>query len=202
MVGARVAEAAGAVRVTRDEVAALARREAQETQRAAFPVREGWSDGALTIFVPGRPRNPLNGSHEHWSKRARWAKGWRERAQMALMREVGQWGVNRVRKWPWNTTTPKRITFTIYGPSRFDDDNVRAVCKPVRDALKDMCVIDDDRESAGHTFLYAQAKPTRSAGAIHGIALRIELAAPVERADARGGLGLWSTSRASSQTRT
>lgn len=147
-------------------------------QGAQIPVREGWDGGALVVFVPGRPRNPLNGSHEHWSKRAKWAKGWRDRAGHRLYEQSGPGGrPYRIHgHWPWSLVEPKRITFTIYGPSRFDDDNLRAVCKPVRDALKDMAVIDDDRPSAGHTFVYEQAKPTRKAGAVHGIAIRVELA--------------------------
>jgi hypothetical protein len=147
-----------------------------EALSATIPVREGWQGGALVVFVPGRPRNPLNGSHEHWSKRARWAKGWRDKASSRL-HNTGTQGLGKL-AWPWTAMHPKRITFTIYGPSRFDDDNVRAVCKPVRDSLKDMGVIDDDRPSAGHTFHYEQAKPTRKAGAPHGIAIRIEWGAP------------------------
>ena len=70
----------------------------------------------------------------------------------------------------------KRITFTVYGPARFDDDNLRAVCKPVRDSLKDLAVINDDRPSAGHVFEYEQAKPSRKTGSVYGIAVRVELA--------------------------
>ena len=169
--------------VTRDELAMLAarrgRRAVADAASPRVPVTEGWSDGALTVFVPGKPRNPLNGSHEHWSKRAKWAKGWRERAAVRILAHLpraknGVWSGY----WTYLPAEPKRITFTIYGAARFDDDNLRAVCKPVRDALKDMAVIDDDRPSAGHTFLYEQAKPTRKAGATHGIAIRVELAVP------------------------
>jgi hypothetical protein len=80
-------------------------------------------------------------------------------------------------RWPWPAGAMKRITFTVYGRARFDDDNLRAVCKPVRDAVQDMAIIDNDRPSAGHTFLYEQAPPTRKVGAAHGIAIRIELRA-------------------------
>jgi hypothetical protein len=163
-------------------VARKARKTAQKALQATIPVTEGWQGGALVVFVPGRPRNPLNGSHEHWSKRAKWAKGWRENTNTRLYlasvggrRSLTDW-LDTTPRWPWGeASAPKRITFTIHGPSRFDDDNLRAVCKPVRDSLKDMGVIDDDRPSAGHTFHYEQAPPKRAAGAPHGIAIRIEV---------------------------
>lgn len=149
----------------------------QQAVKAKAPVVEGWKDGVLVVFVPGTPKNPLNGSHAHWSKRAKWAKGWREKAA-ARVYEIGchRDGAPRMAPTPWAATDPKHVTFTVYGRARFDDDNLRAVCKPVRDALKDMAVIDDDRPSSGHVFEYTQAKPARSAGAIHGIAIRVELA--------------------------
>lgn len=149
---------------------------AQQAAKATAPVREGWSDGALTVFVPGRPRNPLNSSHGHWTKHARWAKTWRERTSMAFWRRAPLYSASLgTRVFHWLAEDPKRVTFTVYGPARFDDDNLRAVCKPARDSLKDMRVIDDDRDSAGHVFVYEQAPPTRKAGSVHGIAIRIEV---------------------------
>jgi hypothetical protein len=52
--------------------------------------------------------------------------------------------------------TRKVITFAAQTWNTMDDDNLRAALKPVRDALKDMRVIDDDKPSAGHTFIYEQ----------------------------------------------
>lgn len=143
----------------------------------AYPVREGWEAGALTVFVSGRPRNPSNGSHGHWTKHARWAKSWRDCTASSVLDVLDVPDTRPAERagWPWGAKAPKKITFTIYGASRFDDDNVRAVCKPVRDGLKDMHVIDDDRPSAGHVFEYSQAKPTRKAGSVYGISIRIEL---------------------------
>ena len=164
--------------VTKAQVEALkARRDAAERS----PIKEGWDNGVLSVFVFGRPTHPLNGTlaHAHWSKRAKWAKGWRERAAAALLHWVTAQctpALGPHHPWLGRPDTSKTVTFTVCGPSRFDDDNLRAVCKPVRDALKDMRVIDDDRPSAGHTFEYRQEKPTRRAGAVHGIAIKIELA--------------------------
>lgn len=155
----------------KDVALAVARRDAV-AGAARLPVVEGWRDGVLTVFVSGKPRNPMNGSHEHWAKRARWAKGWRERTGMALMPHRS---TTRLHAWPWKPETAKRVTFVVYAAARFDDDNLRAVVKPCRDALTSCALLDDDRPSAGHTFLYAQAKPTRTAGAVHGIAITIAL---------------------------
>ena len=160
---------------------------AQQAAKATAPVVEGWRDGVLSVWVPGRPSNPLNGTlaHAHWSKRARWARGWRERASVALWGKMlaPKW-VGEVAHWPWEQEDAKLVTFTVYGPSRFDDDNLTAVVKPVRDALKDMAVIDDDRPSSGHEFKYDQAKPSRKPDSVYGIAVTI-----ARRTDAREGLG-------------
>lgn len=147
---------------------------AQQTSKASAPVKSGWWGGSLDVFIAGRPTHPLNGTHAHWSKRARWAKTWRENAAAELYKWVLP-APPHLRGWPWTPSAPKRITFTVYGPLRFDDDYLRAVCKPVRDSLQDMAVIDDDRDSSSHVFLYQQAKPTRKAGSVYGISLRVEL---------------------------
>lgn len=160
--------------ITKADLAQTASGRAQAGSGAVIPCVEGWQGGALTVWVPGRPSNPLNGSHMHWSKRSRWAKGWREKTAAQILNHV----FRSIKEPQWKgvrTETPKRVTFTVHGPSRFDDDNLRAVVKPCRDALKDMRVIDDDRDSSGHDFRYAQAKPTRKPGAVYGIAITIEL---------------------------
>jgi hypothetical protein len=103
----------------------------------------------VTIFVPGPIRNPLNGSHGHWSKHARWVKTERERTAYLILK-LG---------WPaysQSPTVPKRVDFLVYVARRFDDDNLAAACKPYRDALKDMRVIDDDGPARGHEFHYRQ----------------------------------------------
>lgn len=161
--------------ITRSEYDTLTRRKAAQALQATFPVREGWEGGALTVFVPGTPSNMKN-KVGHWSKRARWAKEWRTRAAAAMYAQVPP-APPHLRGWPWPPWEPKRVTFTVYGKSRFDDDNVALVCSPARDALQDMAVIDNDGNVA-HRFTYEQAKPTRAAGATHGIAIRIELATP------------------------
>jgi hypothetical protein len=107
----------------------------------------------LTVFVPGPLRNPMNGSHGHWSKHARWAREWRERTHAQLWVVVLQ-------GWPlpeeMATWKPKRITFMAHTARRWDDDNLRAGMKPMRDALKDAGLIDDDGPKSGHEFIYQQ----------------------------------------------
>ena len=154
---------------------------AQQAAKAACPVVEGWLGGpglavhALTVFVAGTPAN-LKNKVGHWSTRARWAKQWREATATRLyLLLVPADYIGEQPSMPWAATDPKRITFTIYGRSRFDDDNAALVVSPCRDALQDMRVIDNDGNVA-HRFFYAQAPPTRKVGAVLGIALRIELA--------------------------
>jgi hypothetical protein len=101
------------------------------------------------VFVPGVLTNPMNGSHGHWDKHRRWAKGWREKASTLMFCAWGR-GPHVM------PMVPKRVTFLAYVGAEWDDDNLRAAIKPIRDALVDMRVIHDDKPSAGHVFEYAQ----------------------------------------------
>lgn len=157
--------------ITRAEAAML-------QARAAYPVTEGWDRGALVIFVPGSPRH-FKG-HGNRVTVSRHTKGWRERAASRLFpyhviaTRGSQGPIRYERGWPWAARAPKRITFLVYCRNAFDgDDNLRLVCSPVKDALKDMQLIDDDKDSSGHTFVYGQVV-TRVTGAVHGIAVRVE----------------------------
>lgn len=150
---------------------------AQQAAKATYPVVEGWEDGALSIFIAGRPRH-FKGS-THVNAKVGHTKRLRERTANRLWMhhvKVGRGGNFATGFWPWTPAQPKRVTFTVYWRSSFDgDDNLRLVCSAAKDALKDCGLVDDDRDSSGHVFLYAQAKPTRKAGAVHGIAVRVEL---------------------------
>ena len=99
-----------------------------------------------TFFVPGRITNPLNGSHRHWSVRARWAKEWRGLTATIAHLQCG--GAP--------PTLPKRIRLVGHVARRFDDDNYRAAMKPVRDGLRDGGIIQNDDPSCGHLFEYDQ----------------------------------------------
>lgn len=105
-----------------------------------------------TIFVPGKLVNVLNGSHGHWSRRARWAKQWRERAYLTMLTTPKFMQAVSA----GDAATPKRITFTAHTHNRVDSDGLAAMLKPSRDALKDAGIIHDDGPDSGHVFEYAQ----------------------------------------------
>lgn len=70
-------------------------------------------------------------------------------------------------------TLPKRVTFRVYVHNLYDDDNLRTALKPTRDALKDMSIIDDDRPSSGHEFIYLQ-EMSRGKDARRGVEITVE----------------------------
>ena len=105
----------------------------------------------MTIFVPGKLRNPLNGSWGGWRKHARLAKDWRERTAMELLFERLRHESEQVAP-----NDPKTITFTAHVGAGWDDDNLPAAIKPIRDALVDAQVIHSDAPDSGHVFRYAQ----------------------------------------------
>lgn len=127
----------------------------------------------IEFFVPGRLVNPLNGSHGHWSKHRRWAQSWRERTAMALYANRGRSPL------PWPAATPKRVTFTALVGARWDDDNLRAALKPVRDALRDVGLIQDDGPTTGHRFVYEQER-VKFVKANGGVAVSVTLLPPAE----------------------
>lgn len=121
----------------------------------------------LRIFVPGPVRNPLNGQHGHWSKHRTWAKRWREATEYHLF--VANWNGGNPKV---SLTAPKRITFTVVSPREWDDDNLAAAVKPVRDALVSMRVVHGDAPRHGHTFVYRQR---RGRGEERGIEVVVEM---------------------------
>lgn len=119
------------------------------TPRVPPPLEREEQGRCLEVFVPGPLFNPVNGSHGHWSKRARWARQWKERTLMA-------WFLKYQRRGELAPTAPKRIQFLAQTGARWDDDNLRVGLKPVRDALRDLGLIHDDGPDSGHEFTYAQ----------------------------------------------
>lgn len=169
--------------VTRDEYAILQKRTQQGTQE---PVQSGWKDGALTIFVPGKPTHYKGKGHRYAVSQH--TKRWREATASRLLEHGAGWATPELRfivaggfkgPWPWKAEEPKRITFTVYTSGRgFDGpDNIRLVCSPVLDACgprrpraPGMGLIDDDKNPA-HRITYEQV----TKAPFPGIAVRVEL---------------------------
>jgi hypothetical protein len=108
----------------------------------------------LTIVVPGPVRNPMNGSHGHWAKHARWAKSWRERtAQRLLVHQRMTPADAALFRTP---TSPKHITFVCSTVRRIDPDALPAICKPLLDGCRDAHLIHDDGPQSGHIVRYQQ----------------------------------------------
>lgn len=79
----------------------------------------------------------------------------------------------RSRQPPWPAATPKRVTFTASVWNAFDDDGLAAALKPYRDACRSMRLINDDRPSAGHVFVYEQ-RVERGKLAKRGVTVQVE----------------------------
>ena len=122
----------------------------------------------MTIVIPGKLENPLNGSHGHWSKHARWARTRKAKAEMCILAAL------KSRQPPWPPEAPKRITFLATVWNQFDSDGLSAACKPIRDSLQSMGLINSDAPGAGHTFLYEQ-RIERGKRAAPGVTVQVEL---------------------------
>ena len=112
----------------------------------------------MQIFVPGKLRNPLNGSWGGWRKHARLAKDWRTRTAQRIFVFSGatQAGYDELADTLYPQHRPKTVTFTAHVGAGWDDDNLPAAIKPIRDALVDAQVIHSDAPDSGHTFVYRQ----------------------------------------------
>jgi hypothetical protein len=128
----------------------------------------------LEVWIPGALVNPLNESAWGLWKHRRRVKTLREKAQACLLEAIHRTG------WNLPPSAPKRITFTRTGFNLMDGDGYQAACKPYRDALTDMQVIDDDRDSAGHVFVYDQVR--KRAVGVAGVRVRVELRAAAPEA--------------------
>lgn len=111
----------------------------------------------IRLFVAGKLTNPLNGSHQHWTTRAKWAEQWRTRTQVAWLQAGG----------PMVEATAAVVTFTAQVGRRFDDDNLAACLKPVRDAAVRAILGTDDGPTCGHLFRYNQeVRPVAERGVL------------------------------------
>lgn len=117
------------------------------------------------IFIPGKLVNPLNGSHGHWSRSAKYREGWRRSVIDHAVLEH------------WRETFPlpasdKRITFRAHVWNLFDEgDGLPATCKPIRDALgpgkpgkRGAGIIHSDAPDSGHRFVYEQVVDRKHPG--------------------------------------
>ncbi len=119
----------------------------------------------MIVFVPGHLRNPLNGSWGGWQKHARLAKDWRER--------TAQWIFFATDKGACAPATrPKMVTFTAHVGAGWDDDNLPAAIKPIRDALVDSGIVHSDAPDSGHHFTYRQIVDRKH----RGVEISVEMA--------------------------
>ena len=103
--------------------------------------------------LPIKLHNPLNGSHGHWSAVAKRRKMERNAAFFAT---------------PMGLKPPLVITLTRIAPRLFDDDNLGAACKSIRDGIADRVGIDDGSKLIA--FKYAQRR-----GNVKEYAIEIEI---------------------------
>ena len=125
----------------------------------------------IACFARGRLVNGKNASRG-WQMKAwgRYKRVWRAQTLDALLMANADRGpIAR-----GSDATPKVVTFHAIVPSRFDSDGLALACAPIRDALITAGVIDDDRDSAGHSFTYTQ-EARRKAGTVYGVFVRVKL---------------------------
>jgi hypothetical protein len=89
----------------------------------------------MTVVVPVKTTNPLNGSWGHWRVGANQRKKQRKAVQQAVA------GLER-----WGGGFPVVITLTRVAPSNgLDDDSLPASMKAIRDEITEWLGLDDDR---------------------------------------------------------
>lgn len=101
----------------------------------------------ITLFVFGQLRSRLNGSgsRAHWSKIMAESNRWRTATTAAyLLAGCPTWDGSA------------QITFTAYVGRLWDDDNLPAALKVIRDTSVKAILGTDDGPTCGHTFTYRQ----------------------------------------------
>lgn len=107
----------------------------------------------IILFIPGNLSNPLNGSHRHWSARAKWAKTWREKTVLLSQPQADTFYRHHTML---SSRSPKLILFTAHVWNLMAEDGLRAALKPVVAGLRDANVIHDGGPKSGHRFEYHQ----------------------------------------------
>lgn len=131
--------------------------------------------GAIEVRLDGmRLVNPLNGS-QGTTRGAMIAESRRRKEQRARARlHVSQCSVPA-----WGAF---RVTITRVAPGKFDDDNLRASCKAIRDGIADALGFRDD-SAPGLDWRYAQEPSSRARMAsakgpammaVYAVVIRIE----------------------------
>jgi len=108
----------------------------------------------MTLRLPIKLHNPLNGDREHWTAVAKRRKNERGLAWLCT---------------PSGLKTPITVTLTRVAPRLFDDDNLGAAFKSVRDGIADKIGVDDGSKQI--KFKYAQRR-----GKVREYAVEVEFA--------------------------
>lgn len=111
---------------------------------------------SFVVKLPIRLHNPLNGNREHWTKIAKRRKEERQAAYLAFHNFH-----------ICIDPLPLKITLTRIAPRLFDDDNLGAAFKSIRDGIADRLNIDDGSDKI--KFEYQQRK-----GKVREYAVEIE----------------------------
>ena len=109
---------------------------------------------SMKLRLPIKLHNPLNGSHGHWAAIAKRRKQERNTAYYAF---------------PHGIKLPVVVTLTRIAPRLFDDDNLGAAFKSVRDGIADKIGVDDGSKQI--KFKYAQRR-----GKVREYAVEVEFA--------------------------
>ncbi|HJY45834.1 MAG TPA: hypothetical protein VJ301_14525 [Propionibacteriaceae bacterium] len=125
-------------------------------------------------WIETRLTNPLN-AREHWSRRAKRAARQRSLVALTLFKALG------TRSLEVPPTRAKHVTFTAYVGRGFDDDNLQAALKSIRDGLMEAHVIHGDGPRHGHVFEYEQRRGIPTAK--QGVRVSVRLLDP-DRSDA------------------
>ena len=141
----------------------------------------------VTIVIPIRTENPLNGSHRHWAVRARVRREQRQTVGLVMAGALRADGFSLPPETPPQSRQdalgtrfgggglPRviRVEIARLAPSSgLDDDNLRAALKSVRDGIADAMGTDD--RDPRIEWAYTQRRSERGNWAVE---IRIETAA-------------------------
>ena len=119
----------------------------------------------LSVTIDPCPlKNPLNGSHGHWREHAARRKVLRSLARCYTIK--GNSAALRLMRNEWRVII---VTLTRVSPRPFDDDNLRAAFKGVRDGVADALQFDDAHPKFRWEYAQERGKPKQNA-------VRIEIA--------------------------
>ena len=131
--------------------------------KASVAVAGGEREPLLVVEIPMRLENPLNGSQGRSRKGNLWRAAQRKKVRQDIWATLLSLGTGRDQGRVRFGCSSWTIVLTRISPRRFDDDNLRAAFKAVRDGVADWLGVADNDPRVTWQYRQERGQPKQHA---------------------------------------